>query len=353
MTDPDSYRKLDIIAVLRRKEGFLLLANLVLASFQRRMGQNIGVKPGDEMLAAMNTANELGIPSVMVDRPIAVTLRRAWAKNSLWGKCKLLSAMIASAFDKEEVSPEQIEALKKSNEMDSMMGELSEYLPTVKEVLIDERDRYLACHIWNASGNTVLAVLGAGHLPGVQAHLERIAAGQETTDTSEISEITQKTGFSRYTGWIIPTLIVLLIALGFIFGGRATGREMVGSWILWTGALAAAGTLAAGGHPLTILAAFLSAPITALSPFIGVGMVTGIVQAVFCKPKVSDMETLQDDIMTIKGWYRNGILRILLVFLLSSIFCSVGTFVAGAGIIKSLSRFFTKIGTVVMGLFVK
>ena len=108
MTDPESYRKLDIIAVLKRKEGFLLLANLVLASFQKRLGENVGVKPGDEMLAAMNTASELGIPSVMVDRPIAVTLRRAWAKNSLWGKSKLISALIASAFDKEKISPEQI-----------------------------------------------------------------------------------------------------------------------------------------------------------------------------------------------------------------------------------------------------
>jgi pheromone shutdown-related protein TraB len=353
MTDTDAYRKLDVIAVLKRKEGFLLLANLVLASFQRRMGQNVGVKPGDEMLAAMNTAEEMGIPSVMVDRPIAVTLRRAWAKNTFWGKCKLISAMIASAFDNEEVSPEQIEALKKSNEMDSMMGELSDYLPAVKEVLIDERDRYLACHIWNASGSNVIAVLGAGHLPGVQVHLEKIAAGEESTDTTAISEIPQKKGFSKYAGWIIPVLIVILIVLGFIFGGRTTGRAMVGSWIIWNGMLAAIGTIIAAGHPLTVLVAFIGAPITSLCPFIGVGVFTGIVQAVFCKPKVFDMETLQDDVTTFKGWYRNRILRVLLVFLLSSIGSSIGTFVAGAGIIKTLSRFFSKIGISVMSIFVK
>jgi pheromone shutdown-related protein TraB len=353
MTDSDAYRKLDIIAVLKRKEGFLLLANLMLASFQRRMGLNVGVKPGDEMLAAMNAAKELGVPSVMVDRPIAVTLRRAWAKNSFWGKSKLISAMIASAFDKEEVSPEQIEALKKSNEMDSMMAELSDYLPAVKEVLIDERDLYLACHIWNSEGNNIIAVLGAGHLPGVQTHLEKIAAGQESTDTTSISEIPQKKGAARFAGWIIPTLIIVLIVLGFIFGGRNTGSAMVGSWILWTGTLAAIGTLLAAGHPLTILVAFVSAPITALSPVLGVGMFTGIVQAVFCKPKVSDIETLQDDIASFKGWYHNRILRVLLVFLLSSIGCSIGTFVGGADIIKSLSRVFSQISTWFMGLFAK
>ncbi|MFA6856077.1 MAG: TraB/GumN family protein [Treponema sp.] len=353
MTETDTYRKLDIIAVLRRKEGFLLLANLVLASFQRRMGQNVGVKPGDEMLAAMNTATEQGIPSVMVDRPIAVTLRRAWAKNSFWGKCKLISAMIASAFDKEEISSEQIEALKKSNEMDSMMRELSDYLPAVKEVLIDERDRYLASHIWNAAGNNVLAILGAGHLPGVQAHLEKIAAGQESTDTAAISEIPQKKGFSKYDGWIIPVLIVALIVLGFIFGGRNTGRAMVGSWIIWNGMLAAIGTLIAAGHPITVLVAFIGAPLTSLCPFIGVGVLTGIVQAVFCKPKVSDIETLQDDVSSFKGWYKNKILRVLLVFLLSSIGSSIGTFVAGAGIIKTLSSFFSEIGIWFLNLFAK
>jgi pheromone shutdown-related protein TraB len=353
MTNPEAYRKLDIIAVLRHKEGFLLLANLVLSSFQRRMGLNVGVKPGDEMLAAMNTAGELEIPAVMVDRPIAVTLRRAWAKNSFWGKCKLISALITSAFDKEEISQEQIETLKKSNEMDSMMDELSNYLPTVKEVLIDERDRYLACHIWNTNGNNVIAVLGAGHLPGVQAHLEKIAAGEESTDTAEISEIPEKRGAAKYTGWIIPVLIIALIVLGFIFGGRNAGQAMVGSWILWNGVMAAIGTLIAGGHPLTILLSFVGAPVTSLCPFIGVGMLTGILQALFCKPKVSDMETLQQDASSFTGWYRNRILRVLLVFLFSSVGSSIGTFAAGAGIIKTLSAFFSKIGAWFMGIFVK
>lgn len=340
MTDPESYRKLDIIAVLKRKEGFLLLANLVLASFQKRLGENVGVKPGDEMLAAMNTAAELGIPSVMVDRPIAVTLRRAWVKNSLWGKSKLISALIASALDKEKISPEQIEALKKSNEMDSMMTELAEYLPAVKEVLINERDRYLASRIWEANGERVLAVLGAGHLPGVEAYLKKIAAGDETTDTSDIDQVPPKTGLSKYAGWLIPIAIIALVALGFALGGKRIGSEMIGSWIFWNASLAALGTLAAGGHPITIVSAAVGAPVTSLTPVIGVGLVTGVVQAYFCKPKVSDMENLQADATSIKGWYRNRLLRVLLVFLLSTLGSSTGTFIAGADIVKSFGAFF-------------
>jgi len=351
MTNQDTWRNLDIIQVLKRKEGFLMLANLVLASFQRRMGQNVGVKPGDEMLAAMKTAQELGIPAIMVDRPIQITLRRAWIKNSFWGKCKLFSALIVSAFDKDEISAEQIESLKQKNEMDIMMNELADYLPTIKEVLIDERDRYLACHIWEAKGTHIIAILGAGHLLGVQEHLEKIAAGTENTDTADISIVPQKKATAKAAGWIIPVLIIALIALGFIFGGRSTGSKMVISWILWNGTLSAIGTIIAGGHPLTVLTAFIGAPITSLSPFIGVGVFTGIVQAVFCKPKVSDMEYLQNDATSLKGWYHNKILRVLLVFILSSIGSSIGTFVGGANLIKVLSSFFTQIGNWVSSFF--
>lgn len=343
MSNPEKYKDLDIIKVLKRGEALLILANLILSSFQKRMGQNIGVQPGDEMRAAIDVAQDKNIPFELVDRPIKVTLNRAWAKNSFWGKCKLLAALISSAFTKEEISEEEIESLKKENEMDSMMGELSEYLPKVKEVLIDERDHYLAAHIWECKNEycdqakSVTAILGAGHLPGVQKHLEAIAAGTETTDTEEISKVPPKGIGGRILGWAIPVIIVALIAAGFWFGGKKMGGQFVGSWIIWNGALAAIGTLIAAGHPLTILAAFLGAPITSLCPLVGVGLVTGIVQALVKKPKVRDMETLSDDAATVKGFYSNRITRVLLVFVLSSLGSSIGTFAAGATIVKELT----------------
>ncbi len=339
LNDKENWRKMDIIKVLKNKQGFLLLANLVLAGFQRRMGENVGVKPGDEMKAAYAVANELGLKTAMVDRPIQITLRRAWARNSLWGKCKLLASLFASAFDKEEVDSKQIEDLKERSEMDSMMGELSEYLPTVKEVLIDERDRYLAAHIWQADGNTVAAVLGAGHLPGVEKHLRAFAAGQEDTDTSDIADVPPKSAGAKIAGWLIPVLILALIAAGFYFGGRQKGADMLSAWVLWNGILAAIGAILAGGHPLSILVAFVGAPITSLCPLVGVGMVTGIVQAMVKKPKVADMETLQNDAGSVKGFYRNRILRVLLVFVLSSVGSSIGTFVAGAGFVATITNF--------------
>ena len=327
----DKYRELDIVKVLKRGEGFLLLANLVLSSFQRRMGQNVGVNPGDEMLAAMRVADELGIPSVMADREIQITLKRAWAKNSFWGKCKLLATLLSSAFSKEDMTAEDIENIKEKNEMDSMMNELSEFLPVVKEVLIDERNVYLADKIWNSPGNKVVAVLGAGHLDGVVENLEKLAAGT-VTDISQIDVVPAKTGFGKVAGWIIPVIIVGLIVSGFIYGGSQLGTKMILSWVLWNGSCAAALTLLAAGHPVTILVAFISAPITSLCPFIGCGFVTALVQAFVCKPKVRDMETLQDDV-TFTGFYKNRILRILLIFVLSSLGSSVATFISGANII--------------------
>ena len=350
LNDSEAWKNLDIIKVLREKKGFLLLANLVLSSFQKRMGANVGVKPGDEMRAGIDAANELGIPCEMVDRPIQTTLRRAWAKNGGYGRVKLLSALIASAASKEEVSGEQIESLKNKSEMDGMMAELAEFMPGVKEVLIDERDFYLAAHIWQAvqksERKSVIAVLGAGHLPGVQAHLEKIAAGQEGTDTTEISSLPAKKIGAKIIGWAIPVIIVGLIAAGFVFGGMKKGADLLGAWVIWNAVLAGIGALIAGGHPLTILMAAVGAPFTSLCPLVGGGMFAGIVQAFVCKPKVADMESVMDDVSSVKGFYKNRLLRVLLVFFLSSLGSSVGTFVGGSSIVVSVVEFFK-------GLFAK
>lgn len=338
--NPNSWRELDIVKVLKKKQGFLLLANLILASFQKKMGNNVGVKPGDEMIAAMNTAEEINVPVVMVDRPIQVTLRRAWALNNFSGKMKLLALLLGSAFSKEEVSHDEIEGLKNRSEMDTMMQGLSQYLPKVKQVLIDERDQYLASHIWQAQGNNVVAVLGAGHLPGVKAWLEKFANQNESTDTTEISQIPAPKPTAKIIGWIIPAIIIAMIGVGFYFGGKDAGSKMALSWVIWNSALAGIGALIAAAHPITILVSAVGSPITSLCPLIGVGFVAGIVQAMICKPKVKDMETLTEDASSVKGFYKNRILRVLLVFLFSSIGSSLGAVISGADIIAKISALF-------------
>jgi len=343
MKNPEAWKNLDIVKVLKSGQGFVLMANLVLSSFQKRMGADVGVKPGEEMKAAIAVAEELGIPAVMVDRPIQMTLKRAWAKNSLWGKCKLLSVLLSSAFEKSEITAEEIERLKNESEMDSMMNEIAEYLPAVKAVLIDERDRYLASHIWEAQvkdapAKKIVAVLGAGHLPGVVRHLEALAAGTASSDTADISQLPPAGIGSKVAGLAFPVLIVALIAAGFFTGGAKASLDMLVQWILWNGSLAALGALVAGGHVLTVLAGFVGAPLATLNPVVAVGLFTGLVQAWVNKPKVEDMEHLTDDATSLKGFYKNRILRVLLVFFLSSIGGVIGNVIAVPSLVATIAR---------------
>ncbi|MDR1787089.1 MAG: TraB/GumN family protein [Treponema sp.] len=328
----DNWERLDVVKVFREKKGFLLMANLVLASFQRRMGSGLGVNPGEEMKAAIEAAEERGIPWRLCDRDIQATLRRAWGRCGFWSKAKLLSALFSSAFSTERLSEDEIEHLKTRGELDGMMDALAQYLPKVKETLIDERDRYLAAKIWDASdaagGGATLAVVGAGHLPGLSARLEAIASGAEDTGVSALEEIPRPGVFSRIAGWAVPAAIVAFIAAGFFLKGTDVSLEMLVKWLVCNSSLAALGCLAALGHPLSILAAFFGAPIATLNPFIGVGIFSGIVEATLRKPRVEDAETLAQDIGSLRGIYKNRITRALLVFFLSSIGGAIGNFVA-------------------------
>ncbi len=328
MTEGQSWASLDIGQVLRQKKGFLLLANLVLASFQRRIGAELGVQPGEEMKAAVRVAEELGIPFTFADREVTITLRRAWAASSLWNKNKMLAALLSSAVTREKLNEEEIERLKKRSALDDMMEELAGFLPSVKQVLIDERDRYLATRIFEVQEQRVVAVVGAGHVKGITAWLERLAKGSESLDISALDEVSQPGRARKLLPWIIPAAIAALIVAGFFRGGWHGALTLLWKWIVVNGGLAAIGSLIAFAHPLTLLVAFVGAPIATLNPFVGIGMLTGVVEAFLRKPRVSDFESLSDDIQSLRGFYRNRVTHILLVFLLSSVGGMIGNFIA-------------------------
>jgi pheromone shutdown-related protein TraB len=323
-----SWQNLNVGQVLRERKGFLLLANLVLSSFQRRLGLEIGVSPGEEMLTAVKLCRQQAIPFSLCDRDIQITLRRAWSHSSFWGKNKMLAAMLASIFSREKLSAEEIEKLKARNTFQNMMEELASYLPSVKEVLIDERDRYLATRIYNAEGKKIVAVIGAGHVEGIVENLEALQAGRLENDTSSLETIPPRKKISRILPYLVPAIIVALIVAGFFRSGWELSLSMMWKWILVNGTLSAIGSLLALAHPITIAAAFVGAPITSLNPTIGVGLLTGIVEASLRKPRVTDFENLPEDILSFRGFFRNRITHILLVFLFSSIGSSLGTFIA-------------------------
>lgn len=382
------WAQLDVFQIIRRKQAFLLLGNLVLASFQRRIGGGTGVEPGAEMIAATHRAREAGIPVIFGDRPIQATLRRAWAKTGLWGRSKLLASMIASVVSREEVTEEDLARMREQSELDAMLAELADYLPAVKKVLIDERDAYMAQKIVDAPGQRILAVVGAGHVPGMVRWIQQIAgpAGRgamepaaaevteaatpatesavatpmdtapaaevteaatpksvkptpvassrrprtqrHTVDIAELERIPPPTAVARALPWVIPIVVVSLIGWGFFRGGVEGGLQGLYRWIVVNGTLSAIGALVAAAHPLTIIAAFVGAPITSMNPTIGVGFVTGLIEAFLRKPRVADLQRLNDDIVSIRGFYRNRLTRILLVFFFSSLGSSIGTFIA-------------------------
>ncbi|MDC7218356.1 MAG: TraB/GumN family protein [Spirochaetales bacterium] len=331
LEEGNSLKSMDLSKIIREGKAFLVLANLVLSSFQQKMGAELGTKSGDEMRAALEVAKEKELTFSFDDRPIQTTLQRAWAKCNFWNKLKLLSVLISSAFTNEKISEEELEELKKSSAIENMMGELADFLPPVKEVLIDERDQYLATNIFKCPGKKVVAVIGAGHAPGLIGWLEKLAAGEVSDSLEEISHIPPKKAGAKILPWIIPLLIASLFVLGGIRGWD-TLKEMGLAWILGNGICAAVGSIIALARPQTILISFIAAPITSMNPTIGVGFVTGLLEYFFRKPKVEDLENLSKDTGSLKGWYRNRVTRVLLVFFLSSLGSSIGTFWAGARI---------------------
>ena len=321
VTSKKAWSQIDIFQIIRRKQTFLLLSNLILSSFQRRMGVGTGVTPGSEMVAAVREAQSRGIPFSLGDRPVAATLRRAWAKTGFWGKNKLMASMIASAFSQEKVTEEDLQQLQQQSELESMLQELADYLPAVKEVLIDERDQYLAKSIWDAPGERILAVVGAGHVPGIKRWLTALSENADATtrtthdqtdyhlphphhqliDKRDLEVIPPPGPVRKVVPYIIPAVVVALIMWGFFRGGLEGGLTGLTRWVLVNGTLSCLGAIIALAHPVTIVVSFLAAPLTSMNPTVGVGFVTGLLEAVLRKPRVADFENLNNDIMSVRA----------------------------------------------------
>jgi pheromone shutdown-related protein TraB len=325
LRDPNRWRDLNLVAALRQGKGSFLLANLALSSFQRRMGLHTGVKPGAELLAAVQTAEERGVPVELVDRPIRATLLRAWRRTGFLKKISLASTLLASAFEAPELDEAALAELQQKDTLSAMLEEVGEALPAAKRILIDERDTYMAARIRACSGKRVIAVVGAGHVPGIARELQREIPGEEL---ASLDLIPDKALLSKIVPWLIPAVVVGLFVGGFFFGDTSKMADAAWAWVLANGCFAALGALIALGHPATVVTAFAAAPLTSLNPTVGAGMVTGVVQAWAGKPRVHDMEYLLDDLSHWRGWWRNRVSRVLLVFFFSNLGSSIGTFVA-------------------------
>ncbi|MFQ5739726.1 MAG: TraB/GumN family protein [Acidobacteriota bacterium] len=326
MTNPERWKQTDLVKIIRSGKAMLLLASLIMTSFQKRIGKKLGVTPGAEMLAGIEKAEKQGARLVLADRDIQVTLKRTWGRLNWRSKLKIVTQLAASLFVSAEIDATLVEELKKNEKLVDVLQLLATEFPSLKSTLLDERDVYLAQKIRQAPGQTIVAVVGAGHLIGIE---EKIS----TDHALEALETTPRPTFwPQLLKWSIPALIVVFLAVGFFRGGTEHSLGSIYIWVLVNGTLSALGAALALGHPLTVLSAFAAAPLTSLNPMIAAGWVTGLVQAFVKKPTVKDLEELPDAITTVRGFWLNPVSRILLVIALSNLGSALGTFISGSWI---------------------
>ena len=327
----NQWQNTDLIKVIRGKKSFLLLSNLLLTSFQKKIGQKLGVKPGEEMIRAMEAADSVGAHIHLADRDIRITLSRTWRLMGLWTKMKLLAQLVTSMGEVDSIKEEDIEKMKDKDVLETLLSEIGETLPELRRILIDERDKYLTEKIRSAPGKRIVAVVGAGHVPGIKRDWN------ETIDLNALDELPPKGKLFSFFKWGIPALVVGLIVLGFFYAGSSAGTHMIKWWVLANSVFAGLGAAIALAHPLTILSAIVASPITSLNPMIAAGWVAGLVETLIGKPKVKDFENLSVDILSLKGFWKNKITRILLIVVFTNLGSSLGAFVA----IPLMARVFT------------
>lgn len=322
----DKWSNTDLVQIIKSKRAGFMFVNILLSNYQRKLAEQFGIESGQEMMEGIACAKEYDAELVLADRSIQITFNRIWRGCSLWEKIKVLFSIILSVVDDEEITEEDLENLKSADMLTAALSEMGSAFKGVKKYLVDERDQYLAYKIKNAPGKKVVAVLGAAHVPGIK---EEIFKDQ---NIDELEVVPPKSNVGKVIGWMIPIILLALIVVTFI-ANPSSGWEQAKTWILWNGALSALGTLLAGGHVISVLIAFIAAPITSLNPLLAAGWFAGMAEAHFRKPKVEDFESLPKDLGNVKGLWRNKVTKVLMVVVFANLGSVLGTWLGGLNII--------------------
>lgn len=328
LKNPEAWKNTNIIDIIKEKKVTLLIANLILSSYQKNIAKKLKTKPGQEMMEGMKASEEMGINLVLADRSIQTTFMRIWRKMGFFEKIKLFFSLM-SIDDDEDVSEEDLQRLIERDNLELAIEDMGKDYPQIAATLLHERDKYLAYNIKNAPGKKVVAILGAAHTPGVE---EEVFKDQ---DIEELDKVPPKSFMGKILPWVIPALIVFLIALGFK-QGIDTGFSQIKSWFIFNSVFAAIFTALCLPHPLSVLTAFVAAPFTSINPLLACGWFAGLVEASLKKPTVEDVNNIPDDIFNIKSWIHNKFLKALLVVILANLGSSIGTIIAGSKIIQSI-----------------
>ncbi|GAA0888652.1 TraB/GumN family protein [Rhodanobacter soli] len=341
MRDPEAFRQLDLFKVIRQGKAGMVAASLVLSTFQKRLADQSGIQPGAEMKAAMDGAEQRGLPLWLIDREVGTTLKRAWRSVGFWQRFGLLGGLLASVFDREDIEQGEIEKLKQGDLLESAFSEFASGSKPLYDSLIGERDAFMAARLREEAARPsttenrrVLVVIGAGHLKGLCTLLRE----QQDDPATKVAELAVSPPKARWPKWVAAALVLLVFAaIAWAFHRNAAlGTQALLAWVLFTGGFAALGALLAGAHPFSITAAFIAAPIKPFRPGIPAGGISAMAEAWTRRPRVADFDTLRDDIVHWSGWWKNRVARTLLNFFLVSVGTIIGEYSAGIHIFKSL-----------------
>jgi pheromone shutdown-related protein TraB len=330
LTENKRWETTDIVRIIKEKKTGLLMAQLVLSAYQKRLALQSDIQVGQEMITAIDVAHRKNIRLAKIDRSVTLTFQRIWRSLNLWDKLSMLNQLITAAFEKEAFSEADIEALKQQDLLEASMAEVTKRFPKIALTLVDERDRIMAYKLRHAKGQNLVAVVGAAHVAGITRYLQ-----DPDLSIHDLMTLPKPGWGSKAMGWLIPLSIGGLI-LATIAINPETALSTIWKFVAVNGSLAALGTLLALGHPLSILTAFVAAPIGILSPVLATGWFAGLTEAWVHKPAVKDFMALQDDAMHLKGWWTNRVLRILLVVMLANLFASVGSIITASDLISNL-----------------
>ncbi len=339
LTEPETLYQLDIFQIIKQDKIGLVAANLSLAAYQRRLAAQLGIEPGAELKAAATEATQRGLNLILIDRDAGITLKRAWSSLGFFKRGQLAAELGAGLLNSEEVGEAEIEKLKQGDMLESSFGEFAKQTPELFESIIAERDRYMAAKLQSLQGNPqlkrVLAVVGAGHLAGLAKALQSGMIDPQQIIT-ELDTIPKKSDIPWFTIGLIAFLI-----LGFSWGLQQGGIQLAGTllmqWVLITGIGGLLGCLAAKGHWLSCLAAFVASPLTPLHPALSSGMISAYVEAKMHKPTYEDLLKLKDDTTEVSGWWKNRFSRVLVNFILTNTGTALAVWIAGAAFYLKLS----------------
>lgn len=313
LRNPSRWRETDLISVFREGKGLVLLAQLALAAFQRKLGDQLEVKPGAEMLRAAEVSEELGSTLVLADREVRITLRRVWASLSFFSTQRLLATLVAALFEEHQITEEEIERLKSNDVLHAALEEFSKQFPEIRETLIHERDLYLAEKIRTAPGKKIVAIIGAGHCPGIKK------AFGSAIDLAALEEIPPRGWTSVLWRWGGGIAVIGLLTYILMTSGHEVAGTYIWMWLAVSMSFSALGCLITLTHPLTALVTIITSPVTMLVPFVRPGVIGAISEIYLRRPRVKDMETVLDDLVRLRGWYENRVAHVFLIFLVNNL----------------------------------